>query len=123
MLFNQLDEIEKHIITHPDCDTTLQKYNKIKQKLESIIISETEGARIRSGQQWAEEGEKCTKFFLNLEKHRSKTNTIFKLHSKKQTISLQQLTVFYQNYLAILAHFINIMNKTHPLVLPTIIYF
>ena len=42
---------------------------------------ETEGARIRSGQKWAQEGEKCSKFFLNLEKQRSNSNTIFKIEN------------------------------------------
>ena len=63
ILYRQLEEIEKFLVLNPNCETSLQEYNKIKQKLEIIIIAETEGARIRAGQEWAEKGEKCTKLF------------------------------------------------------------
>ena len=46
------------------------------------MIKETEGGRIRAGQKWAEEGEKCNKYFLNLEKQRSNNNTIFCIKDK-----------------------------------------
>ena len=45
----------------------------------NISLDEAEGAKIRSGIKWAEESEKCTKFFLNLEKNRADDNTIFQL--------------------------------------------
>ena len=63
-LFSLLDEIEKKLIINPDDSETVEKYNKVKQELEVIIIKETDGARLRSGQKWAEEGEKCTKYFF-----------------------------------------------------------
>ena len=50
------------------------------------MIKETEGARIRAGQKWAQEGEKCTKFFLNLEKQRSNSNTIFSLEDNSKKV-------------------------------------
>ena len=85
-LYIQLEEAEKALAQTPDDKNSLDRYSSIKHQLEIIITAETEGARIRSGQKWAEEGEKCTKFFLNLEKQRSNNNTIFKLsddHSKE----------------------------------------
>ena len=51
----------------------------LKNKLEIINIKEADGARIRAGQKWAQEGERCTKYFLNLEKRRSNSNTIYSL--------------------------------------------
>ena len=89
-LYNQLDDIEISFSLDPKCENTSQKYIEIKQKFELIIMAETEGARIRSGQQWAEEGEKCTKYFLNLEKQRSKANTIFLLNNKNTNKSIKQ---------------------------------
>ena len=44
-------------------------------------MEESEGARIRAGQKWVEEGEKGTNFFLNLEKQRANSKTIFRLKS------------------------------------------
>ena len=78
-LIFQIDEVEKFLSKSPDNLDAQKMYTNLKQQLEIIVISETEGARVRSGQKWAEEGEKCTKFFLNLEKQRSNNNTIFKL--------------------------------------------
>ena len=45
------------------------EYAKCKQHLELIYERANEGGKIRSKYQWYEEGEKSTKFFLNLEKN------------------------------------------------------
>ena len=108
-LYHDLKEIEKKIVTSPECELTAKKYDLIKQKLESIIVAETEGARIRSGQRWAEEGEKCTKYFLNLEKQRSKSNTIFKLMKQN---SLDFVTTSDDILSELTNNFSNIYNVT-----------
>ena len=108
-LYHELHEIENKLVVSPNCEETAKKYNEIKQKLEIITIAETEGARIRSGQRWAEEGEKCTKYFLNLEKQRSKSNTIFKL--MKQS-SNESVTTSEQILSELTTHFKNIYNVT-----------
>ena len=79
ILNDQLKEIENILIKDPTNISAQQRYTSIKHQIEIITISETDGARIRSGQKWAEEGEKCSKYFLNLAKQRSNNNTIFKL--------------------------------------------
>ena len=111
-LYNQLDEIEKKLSLFPQCEATSKKYIEIKQKLEIIIIAETEGARIRSGQKWAEEGEKCTKYFLNLEKQRSKANTIFKLKNQKTN---EYITKNDEIITELANHFENIYKTTNDL--------
>ena len=73
--------LQNHITNVPDNCEAIKEYNELKNKLEIINIKEAEGARIRAGQKWAQEGEKCTKYFLNLEKHRSNNNTIFNIVS------------------------------------------
>ena len=75
----QINELESHIALFPNDIKALKVQCELKQKLELMAIKEAEGARIRSGQKWAQEGEKCTKYFLNLEKQRSNSNTIFSL--------------------------------------------
>ena len=38
-----------------------------------------EAAKMRAKVQWIEEGEKCTPYFLGLEKHRATVNTVFRV--------------------------------------------
>ena len=76
----QLNELDNHIARFPNDSEAIRFQYELKQKLEIMVINEAEGARIRSGQKWAQEGEKCTKFFLNLEKQRANINTIFCLN-------------------------------------------
>ena len=76
---SKLDNIEYQLTHYPDNLEMLEQQNVLKRELDIFIMNETEGARIRSRQIWAEKGEKCSKFFLNLEKHRSNLNTIFRV--------------------------------------------
>ena len=76
----KLKIIENRIENELTDENDIVEYNKLKQRLEIIEIGETEGARLRAGQKWIEEGEKCNKFFLNLEKQRAEDNTISKLY-------------------------------------------
>ena len=73
-------EIENLLINDPTNDDLLTSLSKLKKDLELYNITKTEGARIRSRIKWAEKGEKCTKYFLNLEKQRSQNNTITELY-------------------------------------------
>ena len=50
-----------------------------KQQLESLIAYKTKGAIIRSKTRWYNEGEKNTKYFLNLEKRYCKQGTLTQL--------------------------------------------
>ena len=78
-----MKDLENYISNAPNDEKALKQYGELKTKLEIINIKEAEGARIRAGQKWAQEGEKCTKYFLNLEKQRSNANTIFCLNNEK----------------------------------------
>ena len=85
---HRINDLESHLINFPDDNEAVSYYNDLKQKLEIINISESEGARIRSGQKWAEDGEKCTKYFLNLEKNRSNSNTIFSIKGENGVVHI-----------------------------------
>ena len=82
----ELAMIEKEISNGIDNDFLEQKLFNAKQKLELFLINESKGAQIRAGLKYMELGEKCTKYFLNLEKHRSLSNTIFKLKEGSKLI-------------------------------------
>ena len=49
-------------------ECSLQEYNKCKQDLEEIYNYITEGIILRSKPDWYEQGEKSTKYFLDIEK-------------------------------------------------------
>ena len=57
----------------------LRKYEILKNDLELIYDHIAEGVRLRSKCDWYEQGEKSTKFFLNLEKQRGNQSRIRKL--------------------------------------------
>ena len=63
-------EIRKFAIfeSNLNSEANFNEYTKCKKDLELIYERIAEGVKIRSKCQWYEEGEKSTKFFLNLEK-------------------------------------------------------
>ena len=76
-------------------------YHNIKDKIEEIYEKKAEGVRIRSKCLWYEEGEKLSKFFLNLEKRRGIQGQIRKLIVNNQEIKDQnkiqnKLLFFYE---------------------------
>ena len=84
----KLAELERHITTFPDDKNACKDLLEIQTKLELFLIQETEGARIRSGQKWAQDGEKCSKFFLNLGQQRSNANTLFSIEDSQSPTGL-----------------------------------
>ena len=62
-------------------------YNKCKRDLEDIYDNIAEGRRIRSRCQWYEEGQKSSKFCLNLEKFNGPQSQI-----RKVMVNIQEIT-------------------------------
>ena len=80
----------------------MESYHNIKDKIEEIYEKQTEGARIRTKCLWYEEGEKSSKFFLNLKKRRGIQGQMRKLIVNNQDIAHQnkiqnELLFFYKN--------------------------
>ena len=77
----------------------------IENEINSIAQSEIQGQIIRSKINWAEKGEKSTKFFLNLEKIRQKQNTISAVQHNNSIVTstpeiMKALKEFYTNLYA-----------------------
>ena len=70
---SKLKRLENNI-TVTSTDLELKEYNSVKQELEQIYNYITEGIILGSRTVWYEDGDKSTKYFLNLEK-RSKSKT------------------------------------------------
>ena len=74
-----------------------------KRELAAIIQYRTKGAILRSKSQWCNEGEKNTKYFLNLEKRHCKQGTITQLKVNDNDLIctdkeiLKECESFYQN--------------------------
>ena len=64
----ELEKKLKELESNLNSEANFNEYTKCKNDLELIYERIAEGVRIRSKCQWYEEGEKSTKFFLNLEK-------------------------------------------------------
>ena len=72
----KLQILEEQVISTPNNEDLIKNIAKLKSELEIFEMSAAKGAKIRSNIQEIEEGEKNTKFFLSMEKHRSSINTI-----------------------------------------------
>lgn len=61
----------------------IEKYENLKTDLCEYENEKCTGAILRSKAQWANESDKCTKYFLNLEKSRQESNTVKELLDEK----------------------------------------
>ena len=62
-------------------------YSSCKLELENIYDKKAEGAKIRSKCEWYQDGEKATKFFLNLEKQEAMNTTVRHLSENNKGIT------------------------------------
>ena len=106
-LIEYIEKLEERLTSDPQSTYLQNIYLKAKQELEIFLLAEAEGARIRSGIKWAEEGEKGTNFFLNLEKNRSDNNTITQILDESKNVYHTELARILE-YLK--THFSSIYN-------------
>ena len=69
-LEKKVEILESKISESSDPEVQIQ-YDNAKNELEDLYDYITDGAILRSKVNWYEQGEKSTKYFLNLGKHRS----------------------------------------------------
>ena len=81
-LEGKIQNLESRLVNcSDDMDTVINELDQRKSELESIIKKKTEGAIIRSRAQWHEEGERNSKYFLNLEKRQANMKSINRLQT------------------------------------------
>ena len=68
-------ELDELVATHPS-DQTFEELDKVKAEIAKHYSRKVKGQIIRSRVQWYEEGEKNSRFFLNLEKRNRNKSTI-----------------------------------------------
>ena len=96
----QLEVLETEIINNSD---KINEYYEVKGLWENIQSEKAEGSILRSKAQWVEQGEKNTKYFLNLEKRNYNIRHIKKLVTANGVEITDPLKIlneekqFYQN--------------------------
>ena len=104
---SQLAKLEEELDKRNHSDTQVsdleEEINKQKHEFEKIIEDRTKGAILRSKTKWFNEGEKNTKYFLNLEKRHYKESTIDQIKIGDNTFVtsdghiLNECASFYKN--------------------------
>ena len=88
-----------------DLDTIIENMEVLKHDLKIILNERTRGAIIRSRTKWYKEGEKNSKYFINLEKRQSSNKTINRpqlqdgiITENPQKILTEQRNLYMQLY-------------------------
>ena len=89
----ELDNVEKQLASNPLDNNLLTARNSLLIQLEILEQERTKSAQIRTKERWIEEGDKNTKFFLNLEKARGNSKVISSLELDDNTIITDQLDI------------------------------
>ena len=94
----EISRIREELTNNPNPEK-LQCLEEAQQRLEDIRRPKIEGLITRSRVNWYEEGEKCTKYFLSLEKRNAVRNSIQSLRVSDSIITdkTEILTYFSQN--------------------------
>jgi hypothetical protein len=99
-LNNELNELDVKLSADPSCVETQQKRENVKLQLEIMEQHAAHSAQIRARVKWIENGEKNTKFFLNLEKSRanSKILTSVKDETGRTVTKQEEILQVQKNY-------------------------
>ncbi len=100
---NNVKVLTGNLVEEPTNDKLKAQLTKAQIELGVIENVSAEGARIRSKVNWIQNGEKSTKYFLNLEKHRGKQRGMIRLKKENGEIVTEQQEImneqvkFYRN--------------------------
>ena len=83
---NVISMLEQKIEEYETSDNTNPLLDKTKQDLQELIAERTNGAIFRSKATWYNEGEKTSKYFLNLEKSKSRAKNMSALLKDDATV-------------------------------------
>ena len=81
-LIHEIKKLDSEIILNPHSKEILSALESKKKELEILQIHKTKGAIIRSRARYVKDGEKNSKYFLNLEKSRGNCNTILSVQNE-----------------------------------------
>ena len=98
----EINRVSALLVEYPNCPILNKEFSTLKLQQELHDLNKTKGAQIRSRLKYIEEGEKNTKYFLDLEKARGANNTIFELDTKNGNIVdplliINEIKAFYSD--------------------------
>ena len=99
----ELDKLDNLLALKPNDVNLLNRKIMIRTELEIAEMEKTKSAQIRSKLKWIDEGDKNTKFFLNLEKSRANAKIIPELELEDGTKITDQMDIlkaqkdYYEN--------------------------
>ena len=86
LLTKTVEELESKL--NVKCDSkVIDDFYTAKAELDDYLSNKTQGSIIRSKAVWHEQGEKCNKFFLGLEKRNKSKSTIKKLRISEKDVT------------------------------------
>ena len=101
-ILNKIDNLKRLMNnTTTNDDLYLSQIEELEDKLSKIYDFETKGLIVRSRVRWLEEGEKCTKYFCNLENRSWQKKTISRVQDSQGNITsdpdkiLSEIQSFY----------------------------
>ena len=97
-LEDKIKQLDEKIINTNYNNTHIRQRDKLTDDLHHLVQKQKEGAKIRSRAKWLEEGEKSTKYFLNLEKKRVTTNTIKSLQKNDGTFTQSDIKILNEQH-------------------------
>ena len=92
-LYKDLNNAEKALSNDPENFTKQHNCTKLKLELDIIEQERLKSAKFRSKQLWIDQGEKPTKYFLNLEKHRAGSKLLPNLQLENGTTVTDQFEI------------------------------
>ena len=86
IIINEIDELNTRFNTN-ETEENLKRLEEKKLKLEQMRLSKIQGLITRCRVNWFEEGEKCSKYFLSLEKRNAMRNSILVIQDGDKQIT------------------------------------
>ena len=99
---NIIQALEKRLhfleetLTRQQSIETEQQIGEVKEELDKFLEEKTKGAMIRSRCRWYENGEKCTKYFLNLEKRNYNSKNLDRLETQHGNIVTEPQEILHE---------------------------
>ena len=91
-LINMKEELDR-ILNNSDISINSEKVAELQVNIQAMEKSQDEKARIKAGIKWVEEGEKSSKYFLNICKARQQAKLITKIETETGEVFTTQPSI------------------------------